>query len=40
MDGLRRRDGAGTAWADDGLRGDLMAKDPRWLALIVLCAGI
>src|ERR1700689_3710206 len=33
------RGGAGTAWADDGLRGDLMAKDPRWLALIVLCAG-
>jgi MFS family permease len=25
--------------ADDGLRGDLMAKDPRWLALMVLCAG-
>src|SRR5580692_5008536 len=40
MDGLRRRqDGPGTAWRISGLRGDLMAKDPRWLALIVLCAG-
>src|SRR6202034_1971640 len=40
MGGLRRRqDGPGTAWRMSGMRGGLMTRDPRWLALIVLCAG-